>query len=121
MIGMRGIFVMLTLLGAAAAAADEAQVERGQRVFSYHCAPCHGRGPGIDGSPMLPGTAALQARYQGRLPAALEDRNDLSAPMLKGFVRGGIGPMPMFRPTEVSDQDIEAIAAYLGSHRDQSD
>jgi len=64
---------------------------------------------------MLPGTAALAAKYQGKVPPALEDRGDLSAEVLRAFVRHGSGAMPMFRKTEASDQDIEAIAAYLAS------
>ncbi|NBC35642.1 c-type cytochrome [Novosphingobium sp. FSY-8] len=88
-------------------------VQRGQAVFGKWCAPCHGAGRGDDGAPMLPGTAALAARYKGAVPAALQSRRDLPAEALQVFVRGGIGAMPMFRRAEVSDADIAAIAAYL--------
>ena len=90
---------------------------RGEAVFRKVCAPCHGSGPGIDGSPLLPGTAKLQAKYQGAVPAALENRHDLSATALRAFVRNGVGAMPRFRKTEVSDADLEAMAAWLqGKH-----
>ena len=92
-----------------------ALVERGKLVFTRNCAPCHGRGPGDDGSPNLPGTARLEARYKGATPGALELRSDLNGDALLLFVRNGIGPMPMFRKTEVSDADVDAIAAYLKS------
>jgi mono/diheme cytochrome c family protein len=92
-----------------------ALVERGHLVFTRNCAPCHGRGPGDDGSPSLPGTSKLDARYKGSTPGALELRSDLNAETVRYFVRNGLGAMPMFRKTEVSDADIDAIAAYLKS------
>ncbi|WP_226632852.1 c-type cytochrome [Novosphingobium profundi] len=91
------------------------EVARGKAVFARHCAACHGRGPGDDGSPKLPGTAALAARYQGSLPGALEEREDLDTETILYFVRHGSGPMPMFRKTEVSDADVGAISAYLSA------
>lgn len=91
------------------------EVARGEAVFLKVCAPCHGAGPGIDGSPMLPGTAKLQAKYQGAVPAALEQRSDLTANALRVFVRNGVGAMPRFRKTEISDADIDAMAAWLAS------
>jgi mono/diheme cytochrome c family protein len=103
-----------TALSGAAAAQDEAAV-RGQAVFDHLCAPCHARGPGDDGREMLPGTAALQIKYRGEVPPALEDRDDLSADLLAVFLRQGTFSMPPFRPTELSDQDIANIAAYLAS------
>lgn len=87
----------------------------GRQVFEQQCAPCHGTGPGDDGSATLPGTAALDAKYQGRLPGQLELRSDLSAPVLTLFVRRGSGAMPMFRKGELTDQQIEQIADYLSA------
>lgn len=87
----------------------------GRVIFEHQCAPCHGAGPGDDGVPMLPGTAALERRYQGALPAVLELRDDLDAEMLRLFVRNGIGAMPSFRKAELSDADIDAVAAYLSA------
>lgn len=96
-----------------AAQGENPQVAHGRQVFERQCAPCHGRGPGDDRSEMLPGTAALAEKYEGRLPAALEDRSGLTAPVITLFVRRGSGAMPFFRAAELSDADIEAIAAYL--------
>lgn len=101
-------------LSLSVAAHDEApQVAHGRQVFERQCAPCHGRGVGDDGSALLPGTAALHEKYEGTRPAALEDRGDLSAPVITLFVRRGSGTMPFFRASELSDADIEAIASYL--------
>lgn len=87
------------------AAPDESQVDRGHRVYQKWCYPCHG--PGSD----KPGT--ISAAANGRKPAVLEERTDLTPSAIKTFVRQGIFFMPAFRKTEVSDADLDAIAAYL--------
>jgi len=87
------------------AAPDQAEIERGHKVYDKWCFPCHGTGSG------KPGTDSLAAR--GQKPAVLEERTDLTAPMIKTFVRHGVLFMPMFRKTEISDADLDAIAAYL--------
>jgi mono/diheme cytochrome c family protein len=95
---------------ACAAAQDAAQ---GKIKFDHACAPCHGAGVGDDGRAMLPGTDALRIKYQGSLPALLEQRTDLNADAIRTFVRRGTWSMPPFRPTEVTERDIQDIAAYL--------
>jgi mono/diheme cytochrome c family protein len=82
-------------------------------VFEHYCAPCHGAGRGDDGAPLLPGTHALQLKYRGEKPGLLEQRTDLPAALIKAFVRAGVASMPPLRQTEVTDADIEAIAAYI--------
>jgi mono/diheme cytochrome c family protein len=62
---------------------------------------------------MLPGTHALSLKYKGSKPALLEQRSDLSYELIKTFVRNGVASMPPFRKTEVTDDDLKAIAAYL--------
>jgi mono/diheme cytochrome c family protein len=114
-------FAAITALCAAGAAvagdvADPAlAAARGKVVFERVCAPCHARGPGIDGSPMLPGAAALAAKHKGAVSPYLEERSDLSAEVIRVFVRQGSGAMPMFRKTEISDAEIEAVAAFLAA------
>jgi len=104
---------IVLLVAAAAHAQDSAAAERGDAKFQYACAPCHGAGAGDDGRKMLPGTDALRIKYKGQVPALLEERTDLSAKVLKVFVRRGSWSMPPFRPTELTDAEIEDIAAYL--------
>jgi (+)-pinoresinol hydroxylase len=84
------------------------EVERGAAVFNNWCSACHARGPAN-----APGTTSLQFKYQGSLPAALEDRKDLTVDLVKFFVRNGVATMPQFRKTEVGDADLSALAAYL--------
>ena len=45
--------------------------------------------------------------------AILENRTDLSAGAIQTIVRTGIGSMPPLRKTELTDDDVSAIAAYL--------
>jgi (+)-pinoresinol hydroxylase len=82
--------------------------ERGAAVFNNWCSACHSRGP-----QNAPGTASLQNKYQGSVPAALEDRRDLTPDLVKFFVRNGVAMMAPLRKTEVSDTDLDALAAYL--------
>jgi mono/diheme cytochrome c family protein len=83
-------------------------VERGAAVFNNWCSACHARGP-----QNAPGTTSLQFKYQGSVPAALEERRDLTPDLVKLFVRNGVAMMAPFRKTEVSDADLDALAAYL--------
>jgi mono/diheme cytochrome c family protein len=100
---------------AAADVVDPATVASGKAVFQRVCAACHASGPGIDGSPMLPGAAALAAKHKGAVSPFLQERSDLTAEVLRIFVRNGSGTMPMFRKTEISDAEIAAVAAYLAA------
>jgi (+)-pinoresinol hydroxylase len=80
---------------------------RGYLQYQDYCAVCHGAGVG------KPGTIALKEKYKGAKPALLADRTDLTPPLIKTYVRNGISVMPFFRKTEISDADLDAIAAYL--------
>ena len=82
--------------------------ERGAAVYNNWCDACHRR------SEMnAPGTRSLEFKYRGELPAALEDREDLTPELVELYVRNGVATMPFFRPTEISDADLEALSAYL--------
>jgi mono/diheme cytochrome c family protein len=107
----RGVVALGLLAIGCVASAQEAA--RGQAKFEHSCAPCHGDGVGDDGRAMLPGTDALRIKYNGSLPALLEKRTDLNAEAIRTFVRRGTWSMPPFRPTEVTERDIQDIAAYL--------
>jgi len=103
--------LLFTLVGQADA--DISAMDQGKLVFTYHCAPCHGAGPGLDGSKMLPVTAAIANKYQGAVPPLLEERDNLTPEYLEYIVRHGSGPMPTFRKTEISDAEMDALSAYL--------
>jgi mono/diheme cytochrome c family protein len=89
-------------------------IRRGKSVFDGHCRTCHGGASSPGSRGLFPGTYALELRYKGKLPAALEERTDLSADRVAAIVRqGGGGFMPPLRPTELNDDELKAVAAYL--------
>jgi mono/diheme cytochrome c family protein len=60
-----------------------------------------------------PGTQALAAKYKGSKPTILDQRTDLTPAVTKIFVRKGVSIMPFFRKTEITDAQLNALAAYL--------
>jgi (+)-pinoresinol hydroxylase len=98
------------LLMAALAGSAQAASPNGKAVYEHWCAPCHAPGPGH------PGTQSLQLKYQGKLPAVLLDRTDLSPQAVSVFVRQGILLMAPFRKTEITDAELTALAAYVTAH-----
>ncbi len=110
---LRFIMMLAAALSAQAAKADQPAEVSGKAVYEYWCAPCHAPGPGH------PGTQSLQLKYQGKVPAALLDRTDLSSQAVAVFVRQGILLMAPFRKTEITDAQLDALAAYVagGSRR----
>ena len=107
---MRIIWAIIGALGVLsmnAAAADAGKIEEGKQVYQYWCWNCHGEGVG------KPGTQALAAKYKGSKPAILDQRTDLTPNLTKIFVRKGVSIMPFFRKTEISDAQLDALAAYL--------
>ena len=105
------LFVMgtaaLGLLGRGSRAQDTQAFPAGRAVYSKWCAPCHD--PGVS----HPGTNALTVKYQGVKSGVLLEWKDLPASTVKVLVRHGISVMPQFRKTEISDQELDALAAYL--------
>jgi mono/diheme cytochrome c family protein len=74
-------------------AAVDAKVVRGEKVFMTHCHQCHpngaaGLGPAINNKP---------------LPAF----------MIRLQIRRGMGAMPSFPKDRISEEDADAVAAYL--------
>ena len=81
---------------------------QGKQVYDHWCAPCHDPGQGH------PGTQGLQIKYRGTdTPAVLLERTDLTPVVVKTFVRQGVLAMAPFRKTEITDTELDALAAYL--------
>jgi (+)-pinoresinol hydroxylase len=78
----------------------------GKKIYDLNCLPCHAEGPGH------PGTMRLAIRL-GEDKSVLTQRDDLSADYIKIIVRQGFMLMPPFRPTEISDSEMDALAEYL--------
>ena len=85
--------------------------EPGRRLYDHHCAGCHDAGPGH------PGTMRFALRL-GDLPAALLARKDLAPAAVEDIVRSGMQMMPPFRPTEIVDEELAALAAYVAQNYD---
>ena len=85
-------------------------IRTGTQVFHRWCVECHDAGS-------RPGTAALQRKYQGAIPAALEQRSAAQLPdaLIRLAVRNGMSFMPFYRKTEVTDRELDALVAYLTS------
>jgi mono/diheme cytochrome c family protein len=108
--------LLLALAGAASGQSPEraAQVEEGKRVYDYWCLPCHGSELGLPGFGGLPGTQQLGIKYRGTdISPLLHERTDLVPEFVKVIVRQGVSFMPQFRKTEISDAELDALAAYL--------
>ncbi len=88
----------------------------GKEVFEKWCQPCHGADApksGMFATGMLPGTLALQVKYQGKVSPVLDQRTDLAPAFVKTVVRKGLFGMPITRKTEVSDAELDDVVAYL--------
>jgi mono/diheme cytochrome c family protein len=94
--------------------ASTGDLARGKQVYDYWCATCHGPGLGLPGFDGLPGTQQLRIKYRGTsISPLLEERTDLVPEFVKVIVRQGVSFMPQFRKTEISDEELDALAAYL--------
>ena len=93
--------------------------QRGREVFQARCNLCHGDYPKdiAPGIPPMAGTQMLALKYKGAKPALLEQRTDLTPQQVAYFVRHGVGFMPFFRPTEVTDDELAALGAYHSRKR----
>ena len=102
----RRLVILLTALPLISAAADPAAggFAEGQVLFQAKCALCH--------VGFAPGTTAL-ARRLGKDHALIAERTDLTADYVRQVVRGGLNNMPPLTRVEVSDSELNAIAAYL--------
>ncbi len=82
-------------------AVTQSQLEEGKQLFLANCASCHGKnGVGTSAAPTLIGVGAASADFQvssGRMPAQAD------------------GPQMQVKPVQFTREQIDAIAAYVGS------
>jgi mono/diheme cytochrome c family protein len=108
------VFALSSHPGLAQPPVRDAQLAHGKQVYDYWCLPCHGPGLGLPGFAELPGTQQLRIKYRdSAISPLLEERTDLVPDFVKVIVRQGVSFMPQFRKTEISDADLDALAAYL--------
>lgn len=78
--------------------------DTGERAFHARCGYCHETGG--------TGTMMLERRL-GSAKALLAGRTDLKAPYVRGVVRRGLKSMPAISRVEVTDAELDRIAAFL--------
>jgi len=80
----------------------------GEKVYDLWCGICHEGGPqdGYGGSQVL-------ALTRGESQARIKDNDTLSPTYIEAVVRKGLGMMPPFRKTEISDDELNDLIAYL--------
>ncbi len=105
----RGLaLAVAALVGSNAASAADASLspeqQHGQKLFRGTCFYCH--------SEKMWGTLALERRRPNG-DALLEKRTDLAPELVRSVVRNGLGSMPAYRRTELTDAELDAIVAYL--------
>jgi mono/diheme cytochrome c family protein len=106
--------------GAIAAPPPQDAADRGHLVFDKWCSGCHAPdyvspSGNAAASPLNStlGTYTLRQKYGNSMPAAIEQRTDLSGDVITVFVRNGINLMPPFRKTEIDDAELSDLIAYL--------
>ena len=108
---MRRITAVASLLflaiASSGAAAQDSELALGERIYVDKCEYCHGDGM------QKGGTFILAARYEGALPALLTERTNLAPEYIEAVLRTWTRGMAPFRPTEISDSELEALIAYL--------
>lgn len=100
--GLTAVFT--TVLAGANAAAPARALRDGEAIYRDKCVYCHdSRGWG---------TRALSRRTpEGE--AMLTNRKQLPAAVTRYVVRRGMGSMPGFTPTDLSDAEIARVATWL--------
>lgn len=74
--------------------------QQGKQVFQQNCQLCHGAG--LAGQPPV-------------IPSLIDVAKRLSTDDINTTIRGGKGQMPAFGLTAISDQDLNALVAYLSN------
>ena len=84
----------------------QAEQEQGEGVYQKWCDGCH-----MD-SPFAPGTIQLR-QLRGKNLALVLKRIDLKPDFLRHIIRKGMNGMPLFRRTEISNEELEKLIDFL--------
>jgi cytochrome c5 len=100
-------FMLVSMLNGVCAAQA---AENGKFLFDKFCSHCHAEGAGHPGTYQLGVTRGLEY-------AVLEKRGDLHQEYVRFVITNGLPAMAPFRPTELSGEQVAAIADYLGKSK----
>jgi len=105
--GVGAITILCAAVLTGPATADQSARERsGAELYTHWCADCHDPGPGHPGTLRMAGDLGPDQSVLRRSPL-------VNRQLIKTVVRQGFQMMPPFRPTEISDAELERLAAYL--------
>ena len=80
----------------------------GEAIYQANCSHCHD--PGMNN----PGTQQL-TKTRGEENGILIDRDNLVDVYVKTIVRNGLNGMPTFKPTQITESELEALAEFLAN------
>ena len=80
----------------------------GEAIYQANCSHCHD--PGMNN----PGTQQL-TKTRGEENGVLIDRDNLVDVYVKTIVRNGLNGMPTFKPTQITDGELDALAEFLAN------
>ncbi len=83
-------------------------LKRGEATYELYCSGCHNPGEGHAGTMKL-------KLLKGEENSVILARPDLSADYIRYVVRDGLMEMAPFRPTDINDQDLDSLIAYIQS------
>jgi mono/diheme cytochrome c family protein len=106
--GAAAIAGMVALASANAQTSAAAPVRSAPELFAAKCAACHAKGGW--------GTRSLTRRMPAEY-AELLNRDAIPAAYVKHVVRRGISSMPQFTKTDLSDEELDRLAAWLETKR----
>lgn len=100
---------LLLLSLAAPLAAQTPSAAAGKALFESRCLYCHDeRGTG---------TVMLGHRL-GQDKALIGKRRDLTPAYVTAVIRNGVGSMPPYRRSEITDEELQSLAAWLSGEGD---
>lgn len=80
----------------------------GEAIYQANCSHCHD--PGMNN----PGTQQL-TKTRGEENGILIDRDNLVDVYVKTIVRNGLNGMPTFKPTQITESELDALAEFLAN------
>ena len=103
-----GLLTTAALVPFAAIDAQQAEPQErsGEDLYQQWCAGCH------DPGPRHPGTMRMEGDF-GPENSVLRDMQAINRPLIHYAVRQGFQMMPPFRPTELTDEEVDRIADYI--------
>jgi mono/diheme cytochrome c family protein len=86
--------------------AVQADNKTGKQVYDQWCEQCHMM------SPFAPGTIQLR-QTRGEDLSLIEERRKFPEEYIRLLVRQGVGGMPSFRLTEITEAELQQLTLYM--------